>query len=106
MTYFQLGLVAVGVAALVHAGAVVVARRRGTLPARFGRATAVTVAVLVILTVVFDSIMIAADLFRFDESALLGVRLWLAPVEDLAWPVAAALALPALLAAIAERPRD
>ena len=59
-----------------------------------------------VLTVIFDSIMIAADLFRFDESALTGVRLGLAPLEDLAWPVAAGLALPALLAAIGERPRD
>lgn len=53
-------------------------------------------ALLVVLTVVFDSLMIAADLFRYDDAALLGPRLWLAPVEDLAWPVAATLLLPAV----------
>jgi lycopene cyclase domain-containing protein len=56
--------------------------------------TAITALVLVALTVVFDSLMIAVDLFRFDDEALTGVRL--APVEDLAWPLAAALLLPAL----------
>jgi len=59
-------------------------------------ATAITALILVALTVVFDSIMIAVDLFRFDEAALTGVRVVLAPIEDLAWPLAAALLLPAL----------
>lgn len=59
-------------------------------------ATAITALVLVALTVMFDSLMIAVDLFRFDEEALTGIRLLLAPVEDLAWPLAAALLLPAL----------
>mgnify|MGYP000920518594 CR=1 FL=1 len=48
------------------------------------------------MTVVFDSLMIISDLFRFDESSLLGVHLWHAPLEDLAWPLAAGLLLPAL----------
>ena len=40
--------------------------------------------------------MIAADLFRFDQAQLSGIRIGLAPLEDLAWPVAAAAILPAL----------
>lgn len=63
---------------------------------RWWRTTAVTIAVLVALTVVFDSLMIAADLFRFEEEDLLGIRIGLAPLEDLAWPVAAGLLLPSL----------
>lgn len=59
-------------------------------------ALAVTVATMVGLTAVFDSVMVAADLFRYDEERLAGFRVWLTPVEDLGWPVAAALALPAL----------
>lgn len=58
--------------------------------------TAVTIAGLLVLTVVFDSLMIAADLFRFAEGDLLGIRIGLAPLEDLAWPLAAGLLLPAL----------
>ena len=103
MSYLDLALIAVAVAAAIHVAAVAVARRRGTLPDRFGRATVITVVALVALTVVFDSIMIGADLFRFDEAALVGLRLGLAPVEDLAWPVAAGLALPALRAAVGTR---
>jgi lycopene cyclase domain-containing protein len=61
--------------------------------------------VLLILTAVFDSVMIAADLFRFEESALAGPRIWLAPVEDFAWPVAATLMLPALWEWLGSRSR-
>jgi lycopene cyclase domain-containing protein len=59
--------------------------------------------VLVVLTAVFDSVMIAADLFRFDEDMLLGVRVGLAPLEDFAWPIAAVLLLPALWEALGRR---
>jgi hypothetical protein len=36
------------------------------------------------------------DLFRYGASALTGLRVGLTPVEDFAWPLAVALALPAL----------
>ncbi len=75
--------------------AVVTARVRG-LGRRWWTATGLALAVLLVLTVVFDSLMIAADLFRYGEGELTGVRLLLAPVEDLAWPVAAVLLMPAL----------
>ncbi|MFC7877230.1 lycopene cyclase domain-containing protein [Isoptericola sp. NPDC057391] len=94
MTYAGLGIVAVAVALVV---ALVAARVR-RLGAPYWAATALAAVVLVALTVLFDSLMIAADLFRYDDAALLGVRLWLTPVEDLAWPVVAALLLPALWA--------
>ncbi|OIQ81787.1 hypothetical protein GALL_364370 [mine drainage metagenome] len=63
---------------------------------RWWLATALTAAALMILTAVFDSMMIAADLFRYDASALVGLRIGLTPVEDLAWPLVAAALLPAL----------
>jgi len=58
---------------------------------------------LAVLTAVFDSVMIAADLFRYDESTLSGARVGLAPLEDFAWPLAAALLLPALWEALGRR---
>jgi lycopene cyclase domain-containing protein len=58
---------------------------------------------LAVLTAVFDSVMIAADLFRYDESTLSGVRVLLAPVEDFAWPLAAAVLLPSLWVALGRR---
>ena len=69
-------------------------RRRPGL--RWWLTTAVTIAVLLVLTIVFDSLMIAADLFRYAEEDLLGVRILLTPLEDLAWPLAAGLLLPSL----------
>ncbi|HET8867713.1 MAG TPA: hypothetical protein VFM87_05225, partial [Agrococcus sp.] len=54
-------------------------------------ALAIAAAAVLALTAVFDSIMIAADLFRFDEALLLGVRVGLAPVEDLAYALIAVL---------------
>lgn len=58
--------------------------------------TLLTVLGLVLLTIVFDSLMIAVDLFRYDHEQLLGLFVGLAPAEDLAWPVAAGLLLPSL----------
>ena len=63
---------------------------------RWWLTTGATVAALLALTIVFDSLMIAADLFRYAEEDLLGVRLLLTPLEDLAWPLAAGLLLPSL----------
>lgn len=71
---------------------------RCRLSARWWAATAATIVVLLVLTIVFDSLMIAADLFRFDEEQLTGLRVGLAPVEDLMWPVAAGLLLPSMAA--------
>ncbi|WP_394216549.1 lycopene cyclase domain-containing protein [Brachybacterium vulturis] len=71
----------------------VVRRRPGR---RWWLTTAVTAAGLLVLTIGFDTAMIAADLFRFTESDLLGIRIGLAPLEDLAWPLAAGLLLPSL----------
>ena len=51
---------------------------------------------LVILTVIFDNLMIAAGLFFYANEHTLGIRLGLMPVEDLAYIVFTALALPAL----------
>ena len=70
---------------------------------RWWLCTGAVTALLLVLTAVFDSLMIAADLFRFDEDRLLGWHVLLAPVEDFAWPVASALALPALWTMLAPR---
>ncbi len=71
----------------------VVLRRRGR---RWWLTTALSLLVLLVLTAVFDTAMIAADLFRFADEDLLGIRIGLAPLEDLAWPLAAILLLPSL----------
>jgi lycopene cyclase domain-containing protein len=91
MTYAGLALVF-----LAGGLAVAVVAHVSGLPRGWWSATAFVAVVLFALTAAFDSMMIAADLFRYDTSALIGVRVLLVPVEDFAWPVAAALVLPAL----------
>ncbi|WP_121254910.1 lycopene cyclase domain-containing protein [Nocardioides ferulae] len=101
MTYPALaGLFLLG--ALLVLAAVASALRPGR---RWWGATLVTAAALVVLTAVFDNVMIAADLFRFDEDALSGVHLGLAPVEDFAWPLASVALLPALWLLLGRRDR-
>ncbi|QTV79628.1 lycopene cyclase domain-containing protein [Microbacterium sp. NIBRBAC000506063] len=101
MTYAFLTLPFLAGAAI---GGILLTRR---LPDRRGHATAVvlTVVVLIALTAVFDSIMIGAGLFGYEESLILGVRIGLAPLEDFAYPVAVAVALPALWATLTMRGR-
>lgn len=92
MSYPVLALVFL---ALTGAVAVLATRRR-RLGLRWWAVTGLTILALVALTAVFDNLMIAADLFRYNEELLVGWYLGLAPVEDFAWPVAAGLLLPSL----------
>ena len=78
---------------VLFTGIVAIVRRPG---ARWWTTTALTVAALVVLTLVFDALMITADLFRFEASLMSGVRIGPVPLEDLAWPVAAGLLMPSL----------
>ncbi|MDR7233905.1 lycopene cyclase domain-containing protein [Agrococcus sp. BE272] len=68
-------------------------------------ALAIASVVVMALTVVFDSLMIAADLFRFDDALLLGVRLGLAPIEDLGYALIALLLVAALWRLLPSRGR-
>lgn len=74
---------------------------------RFGRrmtASAIAAAVLIVLTAVFDNLMIAAGLFTYPDGLISGVRIGLAPIEDFAYPLCAAFLVPAVFVLLA-RPR-
>ncbi|GAA5228164.1 lycopene cyclase domain-containing protein [Paeniglutamicibacter antarcticus] len=66
-------------------------RLRAVLPA-----LGVAVAILFVLTAVFDNLMIYSGLFDYESDTLLGVHLGLAPIEDFTYPLAAVLFVPAL----------
>ena len=66
---------------------------------------ALTVLVLCVLTLVFDTLMIAADLYVYDPAKILGVYLWGAPLEDFAYAIAAALGMPVLWTVLGRRSR-
>lgn len=91
MTYALIVVPFLIVAAIVTAATA----RRPRFGARM-RASAVAALVLVILTAVFDNVMIAADLFTYPEHLISGIRIGLAPLEDFAYPVAAAFLVPAI----------
>lgn len=98
-------LVLAGLFLLFPVAVVAYASWRCRLGRRWWAATGLTIAVLVVLTAVFDNLMIAADLFRYNEELLTGWRVGLAPVEDLVWPVAAGLLLPAVSALLSRTRR-
>ena len=49
-----------------------------------------TTAVLLVLTAVFDNLMIASGLFTYSDENISGIRLGLMPVEDFTYSLAAA----------------
>ncbi|GAA3223799.1 lycopene cyclase domain-containing protein [Oerskovia jenensis] len=55
-----------------------------------------TAAVMVVLTLVFDTIMIAVGLYAYAPDKILGIYLAGAPLEDFAYPLAAVMLLPAV----------
>ncbi|MGV1034342.1 MAG: lycopene cyclase domain-containing protein [Microbacteriaceae bacterium] len=69
--------------------------RTGRPPLRWS-ALALTAVALVLITALFDNIMIAVGLFSYAPSALVGLHLGLAPLEDFAYPLVAALLMPTL----------
>ncbi|MDR6166142.1 lycopene cyclase domain-containing protein [Microbacterium paludicola] len=76
--------------------------RRPRFRARMVWSTAAAV-VLILLTAVFDNVMIAAGLFTYPEEHLSGIRIGLAPLEDFAYPLCAAFLVPAV-ATLLEKP--
>jgi small toxic polypeptide LdrA/B/C/D len=70
------------------------------MPARERRrrwlATAIAGVVLLVLTAVFDSLMIAAGLFEYADGTRLGPTIGNAPIEDFAYPIVAVLVVPAV----------
>ncbi|MFJ2370966.1 lycopene cyclase domain-containing protein [Microbacterium sp. NPDC087665] len=102
MTYLELAAWFLGATILLVGVLVLVARGRGP----HAGAVALTVLVLLVLTAVFDTLMIATGLFHYAGPQLLGIHIGLAPLEDFAYPLAGALLLPALWAALRSRRRD
>lgn len=70
-------------------------------------AIALTMAVLLAMTAVFDNVMIGIGLVAYNPELITGAFLGIAPLEDFAYAIAAVLALPALWHLLARRvPRD
>lgn len=90
-TVFLAGAVAVLVFALRSRGA-----QRSPRSRLHRSALVVTASVLLVLTAVFDNIMIGVGLVDYDDARISGIKLGIMPVEDFAYTIFAVLALPAL----------
>lgn len=92
MTYTLLNL-AFLIPAVVLA---IVAALRAPDRRRFLRALGLTLVVVLILTAVFDNIMIGIGLVAYDDQHLSGIFVGIAPIEDFSYAVFAAIVLPSL----------
>lgn len=97
MTYLWLSLVFFAAAVLVSLAALAVSRssRRGLITRWWVPVAAAGVAVL-ILTAVFDNVMIRSGLMTYSFDAISGVFIGVAPLEDFAYPLAGLILLPSL----------
>ena len=96
MTYWALNAIFLGVVVVV---AILAARRL-----RWA-AVGLTLAVLLVMTAVFDNVMISVGLVAYNESLISGALVGVAPLEDFAYALAAVVGLPSLWVLLERRPR-
>jgi lycopene cyclase domain-containing protein len=90
MTYWLLNAAFLAVVALV-ALAAILSRR-----APRWRAVGITLAGVLVMTAVFDNVMIGVGLVGYDATKISGVFVGVAPLEDFAYAIAAVVGLPSL----------
>ena len=96
MTYLLLSLLFIAVAAVVLCIALAVSRDRAELLRRWTLPVAIAAVVVLVLTAIFDNLMIGAGLMTYSADRISGARLGLVPLEDFSYPLAALLLLPAV----------
>lgn len=94
MSYPVLTALVVGIAAVAAVVLASVARARGHAWRDLLLPPAVAVAVLLVLTAVFDNVIISVGLVAYDPARTSGIVIGLAPIEDFAYPLVGALLLP------------
>jgi len=90
MTYWLLNLAFLAVVAVV-AVAALLARR-----APRWRLIGLTAIVLVVMTAVFDNVLVGVGIVAYDPQRISGIRIGVAPIEDFAYAIAAVVLLPSL----------
>ena len=76
--------------------------RRPHFARRMG-ASAIAALVLVLLTAVFDNVIIGVGLVDYPEESLSGLRIGIAPLEDFSYPLCAAFLVPAVYTLLERR---
>ena len=90
MTYWLINAVFLGIVAVVAIASL--ASRRSPR----WRAVGLAAIPLLLMTAVFDNIMIGVGLVAYDPTLISGVFIGIAPIEDFTYAVAAVVLLPAL----------
>ena len=97
MTYWLLNLAFLAVVALV-AVAAILSRR-----APRWRLVGFAAIPLVVLTAVFDNVLVGAGIVAYAPDRISGIRLGVAPIEDFSYAIAAVVLLPCLWSLLTPR---
>ena len=90
MTYWALNAIFLAVIAVVAVAALVLRRQ----PA--WASVALTLGLVLVMTAVFDNVMIGVGLVGYNDSLISGAFIGIAPLEDFAYAIAAVILLPSL----------
>lgn len=88
---------------LVVTALVTLATARRPRFARRMAASGVAAAALIVLTAIFDNLMIAAGLFTYPAEHLSGIMIGVAPIEDFTYALCAAFLVPAVFTLLTPR---
>jgi lycopene cyclase domain-containing protein len=106
VSYTVLSLIFLVVAALVLVAALTREQSRRTLVGRWWLPITIAGVVVLVLTAVFDNVMIGAGLVAYDPHSISGLSIGRAPLEDFAYPLAGLMLLPALWLRLRRRGTD
>ncbi|MBC7518184.1 MAG: lycopene cyclase domain-containing protein [Microbacteriaceae bacterium] len=109
MTYWLINSWFLLIVSVVAAFAIslLVRGRRGQLSGSgLGLVTGIVMAIVLIMTAVFDNVMIGIGLVGYDASRISGVYIGLAPLEDFAYAVAAVILLPSIWVILERAPSE
>lgn len=65
-------------------------------PKRLSKSWIITLLGLLLLTLIFDNVIIGLQIVGYNNSLILGYRVFLAPIEDFMYALLAAILVPAL----------
>ena len=88
---------------VLGAAAIALWRLRGAERRRWLLGVGGSLVVLLVLTAIFDNLMIAAGLVAYDDALTSGLRLGLAPIEDFSYAIAAAVFVPSVWSVLTAR---
>lgn len=97
MTYWLLNAVFLAIVVALATAALITRR------APRWRASAVTAGILLVMTAVFDNVMISVGLVGYNVDAISGAFVGVAPLEDFAYTLAAVVGLPCLWTLLGSR---